>query len=360
MSSGVRRHERRASKDSEGGGLNSQPKKEVNIDDLGIQLHRGPKHPKYSTPESRLLTYTDWPRRLTRQTPETLVQAGFYYIGLSDQVRCFHCDGGLSSWDPTDDPFVEHARWFPHCGYITLVRGTQFVKDMLVKHPPVLVLTHCGFMLPGSPLAPGKLPQLIMQAPPAIRHLTNAPLNIGLNRTETNEANQNHVDIIGESSQSLAELVDTVLDIQSNSSQDTSKELGRLNIEEVNPHLHGGRVKNRLGKTTPISPERDSNLDLPVLGSLAQHETSALAHYAIEGCMDTLFPSVLELKAGSLQHIHHRDITTYTMTRCTRQQCGVPNCPAKVERNIYYDPCNEWFHFLCLGWEDQERETARL
>nr|CAD7455461.1 unnamed protein product [Timema tahoe] len=211
----------------------SQPKKEVNIDDLGIQLHRGPKHPKYSTPESRLLTYTDWPRRLTRQTPETLVQAGFYYIGVSDQVRCFHCDGGLSSWDPTDDPFVEHARWFPHCGYITLVRGTQFVKDMLVEHPPVLVLTHCGFMLPGNPLAPGKLPQLIMQAPPAIRHLThkrrfqqqcnNASLNIGLNRTETNEANQNHVDIIGESSQSLAELVDTVLDIQSNSSQDTSK-----------------------------------------------------------------------------------------------------------------------------------------
>nr|CAD7604715.1 unnamed protein product [Timema genevievae] len=32
----------------------------------------------------------------------------------------------------------------------------------------------------------------------------------------------------------------------------------------------------------PISPDRDSNLDLPVLGSLAQHETSALANYATE------------------------------------------------------------------------------
>nr|CAD7575111.1 unnamed protein product [Timema californicum] len=326
-------------------------KKEVNIDDLGIQLHRGPKHPKYSTPESRLLTYSHWPRQLTRQTPETLVQAGFYYIGLSDQVRCFHCDGGLSSWDPTDDPFVEHARWFPHCGYITLVRGTQFVKDMLEEHPPVL-----------------------------------ASSNIGLNRTETNEANQNQVDIIDESSQSLAELVDTVLDIQSNSSQqDTSKVESRdmsqsmSTLHEKNslatsqdedeyhsisavstrslellpaqityssqvhkvstysgtllpevmstnnpPVLSPGTStcasKNGLDldakassaclacpdatplvgyrgsepalawrdsgkplrKTTPSSPERDSNLNLLILGSLAQHETSALANYATE------------------------------------------------------------------------------
>nr|CAD7437595.1 unnamed protein product [Timema bartmani] len=61
-----------------------------------------------------------------------------------------------------------------------------------------------------------------------------------------------------------------------------SLELRRLNIEEVNPHLRGGRLENHLGKTAPSSLERDSNLDLPVLGSLAQHETSALANYATE------------------------------------------------------------------------------
>nr|CAD7399381.1 unnamed protein product [Timema cristinae] len=41
--------------------------------------------------------------------------------------------------------------------------------------------------------------------------------------------------------------------------------------------MRGGRVENHLGKTTPSSSERDSNLDLLVLSSLAQHETSALA-----------------------------------------------------------------------------------
>nr|CAD7577932.1 unnamed protein product [Timema californicum] len=40
-------------------------------------------------------------------------------------------------------------------------------------------------------------------------------------------------------------------------------------LEEVNPHLRGGRVENHLGKTNPSSPDRDSNLDLPVLSSRA-------------------------------------------------------------------------------------------
>ncbi|CAG2061440.1 unnamed protein product [Timema podura] len=59
-------------------------------------------------------------------------------------------------------------------------------------------------------------------------------------------------------------------------------ELERLNIEKVNPHLRGGRVENHLGKNHPSSAERDSNLDLPVLGSLAHNEISASANYATE------------------------------------------------------------------------------
>nr|CAD7261028.1 unnamed protein product [Timema shepardi] len=55
---------------------------------------------------------------------------------------------------------------------------------------------------------------------------------------------------------------------------------GKVEIEEVNPRLRGGRVENRLGKTTPSSPDRDSNLDLPVLSSRAQHDkrVSQLRH----------------------------------------------------------------------------------
>nr|CAD7568872.1 unnamed protein product [Timema californicum] len=56
--------------------------------------------------------------------------------------------------------------------------------------------------------------------------------------------------------------------------------IGKVELEEVNPHLRGGRVENHLGKTTLSSPDRDSNLDLPVLGSRAQHDkrVSQLRH----------------------------------------------------------------------------------
>nr|CAD7569691.1 unnamed protein product [Timema californicum] len=46
----------------------------------------------------------------------------------------------------------------------------------------------------------------------------------------------------------------------------------KVELEEVNPHLRGGRAENHLGKTLPSSPDRDSNLDLPVLSSRAQHD----------------------------------------------------------------------------------------
>nr|CAD7593802.1 unnamed protein product [Timema genevievae] len=58
--------------------------------------------------------------------------------------------------------------------------------------------------------------------------------------------------------------------------------------KEVNPHLHGGRVENHLGKTTPSSPDRDSNFDLPVLGGMAQHDwrVSQLRHRGGAGSME--------------------------------------------------------------------------
>ena len=62
--------------------------------------------------------------------------SGFYYIGLSDQVKCFYCDGGLRNWQPEDDPWVEHSRWFSKCGFIRLVKGDDFIKKCLISKPP--------------------------------------------------------------------------------------------------------------------------------------------------------------------------------------------------------------------------------
>nr|CAD7403986.1 unnamed protein product [Timema cristinae] len=61
-----------------------------------------------------------------------------------------------------------------------------------------------------------------------------------------------------------------------------------VELEEVNPHLRGGRVENHLGNTTPSSPDQDLNLDLPVLSSRAQHDKghSALLVHAVGPLID--------------------------------------------------------------------------
>ena len=41
------------------------------------------------------------------------------------------CDGGLRRWDPEDDPWTEHCRWFSSCAYARQVKGAEFIA--LVK-----------------------------------------------------------------------------------------------------------------------------------------------------------------------------------------------------------------------------------
>ncbi|CAG2056526.1 unnamed protein product [Timema podura] len=53
--------------------------------------------------------------------------------------------------------------------------------------------------------------------------------------------------------------------------------LGRLYLDKVYPHLHG-IVENHFGKNTLSTRNRDSNLELPIIGSLVCCESSALDH----------------------------------------------------------------------------------
>nr|CAD7392391.1 unnamed protein product [Timema cristinae] len=82
--------------------------------------------------------------------------------------------------------------------------------------------------------------------------------------------------------------------------------IGKVELEEVNPHLRGWRVENHLGKTTPSSPDRDSNLDLPVLSSRAQHDKRI---------------SQLRHRGG----YHHLQAKYTSYISCTMARCGIPS-----------------------------------
>ena len=102
---------------------------------LGVLKHSGPLHPQYATLEARLRTFREWPPAL-KQQPKDLADAGFYYIGLSDQVKCFYCDGGLRNWQSEDEPWQEHARWFEKCVFVRLVKGDDYIRQCVEERPP--------------------------------------------------------------------------------------------------------------------------------------------------------------------------------------------------------------------------------
>ncbi|XP_053396579.1 death-associated inhibitor of apoptosis 1-like [Mercenaria mercenaria] len=84
------------------------------------------RHPEYQTLQSRLSSFRSWPQHMI-QTPQQLADAGLFYTGFEDRVRCFACDGGLQRWDPDDDPWTEHCRWFPACPFARQQKGDEYI-----------------------------------------------------------------------------------------------------------------------------------------------------------------------------------------------------------------------------------------
>ncbi|XP_076037223.1 baculoviral IAP repeat-containing protein 7-like [Oratosquilla oratoria] len=100
---------------------------------MGLPQHSGPKRKDFLTKESRVSSFSKWPERV-QQRPEELADAGFFYCGLSDHVRCFHCGGGLRNWENDDEAWEEHARWYPDCNFVLLKKGQDFINKF--QPPP--------------------------------------------------------------------------------------------------------------------------------------------------------------------------------------------------------------------------------
>nr|CAD7409547.1 unnamed protein product [Timema cristinae] len=117
------------------------------------------------------------------------------------------------------------------------------------------------------------------------------------------------------------------------SSRWTRHGIGKVELEEVNLHLHGGRVKNHLGKTPLSSPDRDSNLDLPVLSSRAQHDKRVVDARAGPGTKSlTKFKSKnkkkLKLKSDNSQKVKNKH------TYMKGEQSGREQSPGALSDDI--------------------------
>lgn len=88
-----------------------------------------PEYPEYAVETARLRTFGEWPRHL-KQRPEQLAEAGFFYCGVGDRVRCFSCGGGLKDWDTNDEPWEQHALWLSHCRFVKLIKGQLYIDSV--------------------------------------------------------------------------------------------------------------------------------------------------------------------------------------------------------------------------------------
>ena len=50
--------------------------------------------------------------------------------GIEDSVKCFSCNGTVRNRERGDDPWTEHARWFPRCNYVRTVKGEAFIRTI--------------------------------------------------------------------------------------------------------------------------------------------------------------------------------------------------------------------------------------
>nr|CAD7569311.1 unnamed protein product [Timema californicum] len=57
--------------------------------------------------------------------------------------------------------------------------------------------------------------------------------------------------------------------------------IGKVELEEVNPHLRGGRVENHLGKPPPVHPT-EIRTSISPSSAVEINTTGALANYATE------------------------------------------------------------------------------
>ncbi|XP_021362910.1 uncharacterized protein LOC110456458 [Mizuhopecten yessoensis] len=93
---------------------------------LGIGTQPRYMYPGYKLQAKRLQTYRRCPYRLQLKKTR-LANAGFYFTGLRDCTKCFCCGGGLEKWEAEDDPWIEHARWFPNCRFVIRNKQQWFV-----------------------------------------------------------------------------------------------------------------------------------------------------------------------------------------------------------------------------------------
>ncbi|XP_013399962.1 baculoviral IAP repeat-containing protein 7-like [Lingula anatina] len=209
------------------GGSRTGSENTTNEATLGILTAR-PRHERYAIENTRVQTFANWPpSRIPR--PEELARAGFFYAGFGDNVKCFFCDGGLRNWEPQDDPWAEHARWFPRCGFVRLCKGDAFIqmiKEQTSLNNPAQTQTQRPQGAPGSYHVEAREIKARLDTP-----TVQTVLDMGFSRDTVRQAIEQRLRNIGDDFPSAASLLDVVLNIEDEMNRQTVQ--GAMAMAEI-------------------------------------------------------------------------------------------------------------------------------
>ncbi|VTJ85687.1 Hypothetical predicted protein [Marmota monax] len=170
------------------------------------------------THTARMRTFMYWPASVPVQ-PEQLASAGFYYVDRNDDVKCFCCDGGLRCWESGDDPWVEHAKWFPRCEFLIRMKGQEFVDEIQARYPHLLEQLLSTSDTTGEEnaepivhLGPGESSSedAVMMNTPVVK----SALEMGFSRSLVKQTVQSKILTTGENYKTVNDIVSALLDAE--------------------------------------------------------------------------------------------------------------------------------------------------
>ncbi|ODV90249.1 hypothetical protein CANCADRAFT_104016 [Tortispora caseinolytica NRRL Y-17796] len=81
--------------------------------------------------KSKVRKFSHWPHQ--QPSISKLANAGFYYsptVSHPDNVKCFFCGFSLYSWEPTDDPLLQHNIYASQCAFAASQLGDTDDREL--------------------------------------------------------------------------------------------------------------------------------------------------------------------------------------------------------------------------------------
>ncbi|XP_038177307.1 baculoviral IAP repeat-containing protein 1 isoform X2 [Arvicola amphibius] len=101
---------------------------------------------RYQEEEARLESFENWPFYAHGTSPRVLSAAGFVFTGKRDNVQCFSCAGCLGNWEEGDDPWKEHAKWFPKCEFLRSRKSSDEIAQYIKSYEGFVHVTGEHFL----------------------------------------------------------------------------------------------------------------------------------------------------------------------------------------------------------------------